>query len=217
MKKKYLYLYLFLLFCLSCSQPYSTLPTGNPKGVFLDKWLIFGQIAGEDFKNGQIMAIGPDGSKFKTDFDENNRFGLLLPGLNTYAIYFLPKKNSIKEKYILTFEDSPDIGINKTLRLPIAYNGSYLNLGQIDINNGEAFSSQNPSNSLDFDQDGQVDYKDLDDQNNNIEDLSEKSNLEQILICHLQEDKEMLPLIIDLTSLLDHLDHGDFVGDCLKK
>lgn len=217
MKKKYLGLYLFLLICLSCYEPYNALPTGNPKGVFLDKWLIFGQIANEDFKNGQIIAIGPDGSKFKTDIYENNRFGLLLPGLNTYAIYFLPQKNNIKEKYILTFEDSPDIGINKTLRLPIAYNGSSLNLGQIDINNGEAFSSQNPSNILDFDQDGQIDYKDLDDQNNNIEDLGEKSNQEQILICHLQEDKERLPMNIDLTILLDHLEHGDFVGDCLKK
>ncbi len=182
-----------------------------------NNWLITGRMAEADFALGEIVALALNGTRHHAEITAHESFRLNLPGNNTYALYFLPlpnTKTSTKPgaSALLTFEESEEVGMRDTLRLPKATNNANLDLGAISIKGDFAYASNNPSLKLDFDNDGINDFQDRDDQNDGLPDTQQNSEIEQISICH---NSQMLKL--SLTTLLTHIDHGDHIGPCDSK
>jgi len=174
-------------------------------------WILAGRLLKQSNAK-EIIAIGVDGTLYRTEPNEQGYFGLELPGNNTYAIHFITPIVAI-----LKYEDSKNIGMRDTLRLPPTTNhGSWLNLGQIDIKEEDAFPTINPAIYLDFDKDGQSDFTDIDDQNDGLDDRYQRAETEQVIVCHYEDDDQNVgrSTKIFLSSLYIHLKHGDQMGIC---
>jgi hypothetical protein len=200
-----------------------------------DDWLVSGTVTSPIYTHGEVLALGMDGMRYRSEIRANNTFGIALPGNSTYAFYFFPPSKIGKEDVVsasefidaatsvntpynpgalLHFEDSPEIGIRNTLRLPKVLLNSHLALGEIDIKQDQAFPTINPATNLDFDSDGINDFADIDDQNDAIPDDDQLNHQEKIEICHVQTQTGYKTNVIPFSHLLHHLNHGDIVGPC---
>lgn len=205
-----------------------------------DNWLVSGQIASPSYSKGEVVALGMDGLSYRTAIADNSDFVLELPGNSTYALYFLPVSNIGQQDVVsasefingvvgaetqkltgalLSFEDSPDVGLRDTLRLPKPLNdaSATLSLGEIDIKadtiGARAYPTKNPASQLDFDYDGINDASDNDDQNDGLNDKDQNA-AERIEVCHFTAKDQGKTESLPLSSLLNHLNHGDVVGPC---
>ena len=200
-----------------------------------DEWQIFGRIATPGYQKGELIAVGMDGSRYRTEIEGNSTFGMELPGNSSYAVYFFPSSGLKKPNIIaasevangalgpdlgqdgwalLHFEDSPEFGMRDTLRLPKVIVDHQLNFGEIDIKGNHAFPTINPAGTLDFDGDGIADSIDPDDQNDGLNDSDQKLELERVEICHYTSNERGAQELIPLSLLFTHLNHGDTVGSC---
>lgn len=193
-----------------------------------DNWLISGQVANAGFLGGEVLALSLDGMRYRTRIDDDQAFAIQLPGNASYALYFLEGTDSHGDdavgavsahkagsEAILNFEESPDVGIRDTLRLPKVLLHNTLNLGQIDIKGGQAFPSTNPALSLDFDNDGINDFADRDDHNDGLSDLDQQRETERIQICHFDDDNRGKTVQVALADLFNHVEDGDSLGPCI--
>ena len=233
----------FLLFIFSLFSLTNFQSCGNTKGgrqrVKLndDSWLVTGQISNDGYGGGEVLALALDGMRYRSRVDQNQAFAIQLPGNSSYALYFLgaPDLESevssgsddiaavakthqrLNKEALLYFEESPDIGIRNTLRLPKVLFNSVISLGQVDIKGDQAFPTINPSLNLDFDNDGINDFADLDDQNDGLSDLPQKQSTERIEICHFNEKDQGKTIAVSLSDLYTHVEDGDILGPCLAK
>jgi hypothetical protein len=223
---------LIAIICCSCGPqiPPSGLNIGQPNK---DDWAVFGKITKGGYANGQIVAIGMDGNSYVSGIAQNQSFQIELPGNATYAIYFIPASNYQEQEAsefvnsvvgttntseapaLLCFEESKEIGIRNTLRLPQIISNAYLDLGEIDVKQNHAFPTKNPALALDFDNDGINDFTDLDDQNDGLSDKQQKDLLERVDICHLNPEGSKTENV-PLEALYGHIKHGDNFGPCVK-
>lgn len=194
-------------------------PKGSRAGVniYKNEWVISGKVMNESFASGKVMAIGLDGTRFSSNIGKDSSFVIGLPGNSTLALYFIPAqaqegKNSTAS--MLNFEESPDVGVSNSLRLPHVIFDHNLSLGEVDIKNDQAFPTLNPAASLDFDTDGIPDSLDRDDQNDGLNDLEQKRVLERVNLCHLTSSSSGETKTIPLADMFTHIDHGDVVGPC---
>lgn len=197
---------LYLLTLAACANDKTNYPVLSG-----DDWVVSGKISNYGYSNGEVIAVGLDGGKRRSKIDRNNRFMIHLPGNSTYSLYFLDTNNT---GALLHFEESADIGIRDSLRLPKITLSNKLSLGEIDIKEDKAFPTNNPALILDYDNDGIKDFIDFDDQNDRLPDIDQKNNLEHIEICHFSNNKKPAIKNIPLSHLYTHLNHGDNVGPC---
>lgn len=208
------YSLLSLLF-LGCGN-FSTRPPAGAPEIYKNQWLITGTITDPTYVHGKVMAFGMDGARYSSSINKNSRFGIELPGNSTMALYFISAPNELdtRTSAMLVFEDSPDIGISDSLRLPEVMFNRNLFLGEIDIKSSQAYPTINPALTLDFDMDGIPDIIDRDDQNDHLDDYTQKRNLEHIKICHFNSESSGETQTIPLAHMLLHMEHGDSVGGC---
>jgi len=182
-----------------------------------DNWLIVGNIGDPDFYPKEILALGADGTRYRTSIQNDLTFALELPGNSIYAFYVIPdpKKNK-STAAILTFDDGRTMDPSDVLRLPKPTLDAWLDLGSIDIKRGQALPTRNPSRVLDFDEDGLVDILDPEDQNDGLNDKKQKWQGEKIGICHVEKNHKKF-IFAPLSTLLTHLQHGDKIGSCGSK
>lgn len=218
------------IICFACGQ--ENIPPSGLAIIKEDDWSVSGKITAKSFANGEVIAIGMDGNRYYSHINGDAKFIINLPANVIYALYFIPsfKPKETAHDFIhystidsymdshhealLCFEESKDIGISKTLRLPKIITNSYLDLGEIDIKENYAFPTKNPALALDFDNDGINDFNDLDDQNDGLSDKQQKILLERVDICHLGDDGSKTENI-SLEALYDHMKHGDGFGACI--
>lgn len=190
-----------------------------------DEWLIKGRLSNQNYKQGEVVALGLDGTRYRTVIQDGLRFGLNLPGNATYALYFITPINNGDDGpmsdtqnrppfAVLSFENGA-LGESETLRLPETNFNPTLDLGIIDIKGSHAYPARSPSTLLDFDYDGMLDISDPDDQNDNINDKEQKKELEEVTICSIvtQGHQERN---VHLSELLPYLDQGASIGPCPK-
>jgi hypothetical protein len=190
---------------------------GTSRHQLSDTWFISGQIADPSFFAKEILALGMDGTRYRSLIDADNAFSLDLPGNSVYAFYVIPDPALSKSPAaILTFEDGKKMDVSSTLRLPKTIPYAQLDLGSLDIKQGQAWPTRNPSRYLDFDSDGIVDILDPDDQNDGLKDSKQKYDTERVGLCHHDEDRQKF-IFAPLETLLSHLQHGDNVGHCQPK
>lgn len=200
-----------------------------------DNWILTGRVSNVDYAKGEVFALGMDGTRYRSQIARDKNFGLELPGNATYALYFL-KPSSFRDKQavngsdrvksvsgprlmkrspaILRFEESPDIGLRESLRLPKVIYSRNLYLGEIDVKNNEAFATINPATALDFDGDGLNDFTDQDDQNDGLPDYEQEEFLDRIEICHQSSRSNIHTSLVSLPQLFEHIAHGDKMGGC---
>ena len=200
-----------------------------------DNWILTGRVSNVDYAKGEVFALGMDGTRYRSQIARDKNFGLELPGNASYALYFL-KPSSFRDKQavngsdrvksvsgprlmkrspaILRFEESPDIGIRESLRLPKVIYSRNLYLGEIDVKNNEAFATINPATALDFDGDGLNDFTDQDDQNDGLPDYEQEEFLDRIEICHQSSRSNVHTSLVSLPQLFEHIAHGDKMGGC---
>ncbi len=207
------------------------------RGRSFDNWLVSGQIANGGYDGGEVLALGIDGLRYRSRIAEDQTFAIQLPGNSTYAVYFLNQQDVADSKSLegsinaalasthkksgnealLNFEESADIGMRETLRLPKVVLKNVLQLGQIDIKGDRAFPTINPSLSLDFDYDGLSDFSDQDDQNDGLFDRDQLNENDRIEICHFNGNDPGKSIAIPLSSLLEHVEDGDSLGPCVAR
>lgn len=225
----------------ACKDTRFTVPNMPPVHNFKSEWLVTGIVANAGYAYGEVLALGLDGTRFHSPIDDRQRFGIELPDNATYAIYFFPSpgvppdtKNSGSDNIdvidvgggrkevrqpgaLLSFDESGDIGLRNSLRLPKVIDTRRLFLGEVDIKGNAAFPTRNPASQLDFDGDGLVDDLDNDDQNDGLVDITQMLKQEQIEICHVTSENSGKTHTVPLSVALPHLLHGDGVGPCRKK
>lgn len=179
-----------------------------------DEWLIVGNISDADFYPKEILALGVDGTRYRTSIQSDLSFALQLPGRSLYAFYVIPDptKNA-SPAAILTFDDGRYMDPSDVLRLPKPTLSALLDLGSLDIKRGQALPTRNPSRELDFDEDGLVDIMDPEDQNDGLNDKKQKWQNEKVGICHVEKEHKIFKFV-PLSTLLGHLQHGDKIGSC---
>lgn len=202
---------------IACHNVNNALPSGLPR----DEWAISGRMGTGGYRQGKILALGIDGTRYSSTIHSDNFFSIQLPGNTTYALHFMAPPQGEEgttraNTAILTFDSGRDVGKSDTLRLPKPTQYPYLDLGIIDIKHKTAFSTQNPSRQLDADMDGIEDFFDPDDQNDGLSDEDQKFRLELVGICHKEKGKEPKSMRVPLSSLLNHLNHRDSFGPCQK-
>lgn len=223
-----------LMVATGCGSPTAS-ELGGPSPVNEDAWRISGRLTSSDYSNGEIVALGMDGTRYRTAIAEDNSFGIELPGNSTYAVYFLPQSGIGKDDVVsasefingavgtdtnqdhwavLNFEDSAEIGLRDTLRLPSAIFNHTLDFGEVDIKGNKAFPTINPASRLDFDGDGINDSADLDDQNDGLHDADQRLESERVDICHFTSSGKGSTHNISFSELFSHLNRGDIVGQC---
>ncbi len=196
-----------------------------------ENWVVTGAVANDGYGGGEVVALGLDGMRYSSRIDENQSFGIQLPGNGSYALYFLPRyepndtpvlaghgemaDHESDNRALLNFEESPDIGIRKTLRLPKVLFNNLINLGHVDIKEGVAFPTVNPALSLDFDNDGRNDFGDTDDQNDGLNDLEQQNFNERIEICSFDNEDKARTISVPLTDLYVQLENGSSFGPCV--
>jgi hypothetical protein len=228
----------FFIFMLGACGPEMP-PAGVPHqgNDNTDDWLVSGKMSSTGYGDGEIVAIGMDGNRYRSTIAPDQNFDIELPGNSTYAIYFVPAKprgernigsasefidtmsgpkNTKTMPALLMFEDSFEIGLRNTLRLPKVITNRYLDLGEIDIKNRQAFPTNNPSSILDFDSDGINDFADQDDQNDGLSDKMQRDQLERVEICHFTSKNTGSTQNIPLSGLYEHMEHGDTFGPCIN-
>lgn len=179
-----------------------------------DEWLVTGQIGDASFYAKEILALGMDGTRYRTGVQSDYTFALQLPGNAVYALYVIPDpKLNPKPAAVLTFDDGRNMDQSDTLRLPKLKQKAWLDLGSLDIKSGHAWPTKNPLHELDFDEDGLVDFLDNDDQNDGLRDNNQKWDEEKVGICHTDKYTQKF-LLVPLATLLTHIQHGDKVGTC---
>lgn len=204
-----------LLFLTSCGEGQ---PAAGGPGLYKNEWIVTGKVTDKNFANGRVMAIGMDGTRFLSKINKDNTFGIELPGNNTLALYFLSAQEAqnpgVRNASMLTFEESSDVGMTESLRLPDVMFDRNLSLGEIDIKGDKAFCTVNPASTLDFDMDGVVDGKDTDDQNDGLNDLDQRKSLEHVNICHFTSESSGETKTVPISQIFTHVDHGDTIGPC---
>lgn len=219
----------YLVLCLLCQLGLGLgcgkMPARAPLNVPMhDEWLIKGRLSNSSFHKGEVVALGMNGTRYRTRIKENSTFGLSLPGSAVYALYFiLPYENSKNENSsnapayaVLTYENGV-LGESETIRLPETNLFPMLDLGIVDIKGHHAYPAHNPSNMLDFDHDGIFDILDLDDQNDGIDDKKQRENWERVTICYYGFSQAGQEKIVHLSELLPYLDQGAIIGSCRKR
>lgn len=200
-----------------------------------DDWLVFGAVSTQGFAGGEVVAIGMDGSRYRSTIADDQSFGIDLPANSTFAVYFVaPKAQGNQpgvaasefvnaavaprmartQAALLTFEESAEIGLRNTLRLPKVMGKNELDLGEIDIKNLMAYPTINPATVLDFDNDGLNDFSDTDDQNDGLLDKMQKDMIERVQICHITSKNGGVSENVPLSGLFEHMEHGDTMGPC---
>lgn len=212
-------------------------PSGGyeAKTVDGDDWLVFGAVSTQGFAGGEVVAIGMDGSRYRSTIADDQSFGIELPANSTFAVYFVTPKAQGNQPGVaasefvnaaigprmaktqvalLTFEESAEIGLRNTLRLPKVMGKNELDLGEIDIKNQAAYPTINPATVLDFDNDGLNDFSDTDDQNDGLLDKMQKDMIERVQICHTGSKNGGVSENVPLSGLFEHMEHGDTMGPC---
>lgn len=187
-----------------------------------DNWLIKGQLSNPSFKQGAVVALGMDGTRHLTKIKDTMKFGINVPGNATYALYFIlppdssfaPEINNQPTYAVLTYENG-NLGESETLRLPDTNFYPIIDLGIVDIKGHHAYPAISPCGILDFDNDGILDLVDLDDQNDGLNDVEQKRELEEVTIC-MRGTQKLQQKNVHLSELLPYLDQGAFVGPCKK-
>lgn len=185
--------------------------------LYKNEWQVTGKLTDQNFAGGQVVAVALDGTRYSSRIGSNNYFGLALPGNNTLGLFFLSAQNPVdqgRSVAMLNFEDSPDVGVSDSLRLPNVLFNNKLSLGEVDIKDSLAYPTLNPSRVLDFDTDGISDGVDLDDQNDGLDDLEQKRVLEHLKICHFTSADTGETITIPLNQLFQHTNHGDSIKEC---
>lgn len=192
-------------------------PNSSAHGGSRDEWLITGNIADPDFYPKEILALGVNGIRYRTNIQSDLSFALELPGHSLYAFYVIPDPTKNRAPAaILTFDDGRNMDQSDVLRLPKPTLDAWLDLGSLDIKRGKAMPTRNPSRALDFDEDGLADILDPEDQNDGLNDKKQKWQNEKVGICHVEKENKKF-IFVPLSTLLSHLQHGDEVGSCSKK
>lgn len=205
------------------------------KTVYKSEWAVSGTVANAGYSHGEVIALGIDGTRYRSQIDERNRFSIELPGNATYAFYFFGtpamENNSLLSNSevmdtavgaslprgpaaLLHFEESPEVGIRDSLRLPKVLDNRRLNLGEIDIKGNKAFPTSNPASRLDFDGDGINDFADRDDQNDGLPDAEQRKETEHVDVCHVSAKDGGKEISVPLNQALPHLLHGDGSPPC---
>jgi hypothetical protein len=202
-----------LLITSACFDAGILSPSSGP-GRISDEWIVLGNIADPQFYPKEILALGADGTRYRTSINADLSFSLQLPGNSLYAFYVVPDPTKTAlPAAILTFDDGRFMDQSDILRLPKPTLNALLDLGSLDIENGQAFPTRNPSRILDFDEDGLVDIFDPEDQNDGLNDNEQKWENQKVGICHKEKRHKKL-MFVQLSTLLIHLQHGDIVGSC---
>lgn len=204
---------------------------GRPRQKILnipmrDEWLIKGRLSNENYKQGEVVALGLDGTRYRTVIQNNLQFGLNLPGNATYALYFITPianmaegmgfNNNTRSPFaVLSFEDGT-LGESETLRLPETNFNPTIDLGIVDIKGNHAYPARSPSTLLDFDYDGILDVSDTDDQNDTLNDKAQKKDIEEVIICTAVANSHYQERTVHLSELLPYLDQGASMGPCPK-
>lgn len=199
---------------ISCGEENSDTNKLTPRK---DNWQIFGRVSDQNFAGGDVVALGLDGIRYQGRIGSDSRFGIQLPSNASYAFYLVGPQQSadqLPEKALLNFEESADVGMRQTLRLPEILFNHQINLGEVDIKDGMAFPTINPALLLDNDSDGDNDFADVDDQNDGLPDHAQNKAFEQIDVCHASSSTKKINLSVPLADLMFHLDRGDSVGKC---
>jgi hypothetical protein len=226
-------LYSFITFHSCGPAAKSAHQRGKPNS---DNWLVTGEIANDGYGGGEVLALALDGMRYRSRVDDSQAFAIQLPGNSSYALYFLGSREDselssagddflgaiagshrLHKEALLNFEESPDIGFRNTLRLPKVLFDNIVSLGKVDIKDGQAFPTINPSLKLDYDNDGINDFADTDDQNDGLSDLEQKQSIERIEICHFNERNQGKSIMVPLSALYSHVQDGDIVGPCVAK
>lgn len=208
--------------------------TKRPRGLRQnqDNWIINGQVANGGYQGGEVLALALDGMRYRSRIADDGSFGVQLPGNASYAFHFLEAHDrgangsdniqagvhsnyELGRQALLTYEESPDVGVRNTLRLPKVLFNNSISLGQIDIKNGQAFPTINPALTLDFDNDGMSDFADIDDQNDGLGDLDQQKATERIQICHFNSEHQGKTVDVALAELYNHVEDGDTLGPCI--
>lgn len=188
-------------------------PPSSPERVS-DEWMVVGNIANPEFYPKEILALGADGTRYRTNINADLTFSLQLPGNSIYAFYVVPEPTKTAQSAaILTFDDGRNMDQSDILRLPKPTLNAWLDLGSLDIDSSQAIPTRNPSRLLDFDEDGLVDIFDPEDQNDGLDDNKQKWESQKVGICH-KEKRTKKFIFVQLAILLIHLQHGDIVGSC---
>jgi hypothetical protein len=231
----------FVVIAGNCGSPKEESLANKKPASRPDEWLVSGRIAQQGYASGEVVALGMDGTRYRSKIGQDDSFALQLPHNSTYAVYFLPQLNIEKDDVVsgsefisgarsskvnssdealLYFEDSPE-GLRDTLRLPKIILDQSLSLGEIDIKKDgddlRAFPTNNPAIFLDYDADGINDFADLDDQNDGLSDQAQSNELDRVDICHYTDDDSSSTQSIPLSHLFDHISHGDSIGPCQHK
>jgi hypothetical protein len=198
-------------------------PEGSEHQVEKGRWSLEGTVSHKEYVNGEVVAFRSDGASYSSRL-VGPKFVIDLPESDNYALYFV-KNNSVKsalgnanggtlEHATFVFEgDEHDRKLQNLLRLPQNSNQDQIDLGEITIKREAAYPANNPAETFDFDGDNIVDYRDLDDNSDNVLDSLEKENPVPIDICHTTGPSNVA-LSIPLVNIMRHKAHGDYVGPC---